>query len=210
MVIEWILFDVWGVIYRPRNLVKEMLIPFIKKWKPNISENQIYNLYLKASLGGISSEEIWKALNIKVSYPEIENLYINSHKSIFEPDFKQVANNLCTRFKLGIISNDVKEWSLALLEKFDIKDIFDLILISGDIKARNPDKSVFGKFIDLSNSDAEKCIYIDDHHENLRAAKEFGMNCLRFIKKETKVPFCSEFEISNFTELVHVLDNFFT
>ena len=126
MVIEWILFDVWGVIYRPRNLVKEMLIPFIKKWKPNISENQIYNLYLKASLGGISSEEIWKALNIKVSYPEIENLYINSHKSIFEPDFKQVANNLCTRFKLGIISNDVKEWSLALLEKSLISRIFSI------------------------------------------------------------------------------------
>ena len=210
MVIEWILFDAWGVIYRPKNLIQEMLIPFIKKCVPKISENTIYNLYLKASLGDISSEEIWKGLNLKLSYPEIERLYISSHKSILEPDFKQVAKNLRTRFKLGIISNDVKEWSLALLEKFDIKDIFDLILISGEIKVRKPDKAIFGKFIDLSNSNPEKCVFIDDRFENLRAAKEFGMNCLRFIKKETKVPFCSEFEISNFTELMHILDNFFT
>ena len=210
MVIEWILFDAWGVIYRPKNLIQEMLIPFIKKWDPKISEKAIYNLYLKASLGDISSEEIWKGLNLKLSYPEIERLYISSHESILEPDFKQVAKNLRTRFKLGIISNDVKEWSLALLEKFDIKDIFDLILISGEIKVRKPDKAIFGKFIDLSNSNPEKCVFIDDRFENLRAAKEFGMNCLRFIKKETKVPFCSEFEISNFTELMHILDNFFT
>jgi putative hydrolase of the HAD superfamily len=209
MVIEWIIFDVWGVIYRPRNLVKEMLIPFIKKWDPKISENQIYNLYLEASLGIVSSEEIWEVLNLKLSHPEIENLYINSHKSILEPDFKQVAKKLRTRFKLGIISNDVKEWSLALLEKFDIKDYFNLILISGEMKIRKPDKAIFSKFIDLSNSNSENCIFIDDRLENLRAAKEFGMNCLRFIKKETKVPFCSEFEISNLIELEHVLDNFF-
>jgi putative hydrolase of the HAD superfamily len=210
MVIEWILFDAWGVIYHSRNLVKEMLIPFIKKWDSNISENQIYNLYFKASVGAISSEEIWKALNLKVGYPEIENLYIDSHNSILEPDFKQVAKKLGTRFKLGIISNDVKEWSLALLEKFDIKDIFDLILISGDIKVRKPDKSIFSKFIYLSNSKPENSVFIDDRFENLRVAKEFGMNCLRFIKKETKVPFCGEFEISSFTELIYVLDYFFT
>ena len=210
MVIEWILFDVWGVLYRPRNLIQEMLIPFIKKWDPKISEKAIYNLYLKASLGDISSEEIWNGLNLKSTYPEIERLYINSHESILEPDFKQVAKNLRTRFKLGIISNDVKEWSLALLEKFDIKNIFDLILVSGEIKVRKPDKSIFSKFIDMSNSNPENCVFIDDRFENLRAAKEFGMNCLRFIKKETKIPFCSEFEISNFTELIQVLDNFFT
>jgi putative hydrolase of the HAD superfamily len=210
MVIEWIIFDAWGVIYQPGNLIKEMLIPFITERNPKISENQIYKLYLKASVGEISSKEIWESLEFKSGYPEIENLYINSHRSILEPDFIQVAKNLRKRFKLGLISNDVKEWSLALLERFNIKDYFDLILISGEIKVRKPDQSIFGKFIELSNSKPENCVFIDDRLENLRAANEFGMNCLRFIKRETKVAFCSEFEISNFTELVHILDNFFT
>jgi hypothetical protein len=61
MVIEWIIFDAWGVIYQPGNLIKEMLIPFITERNPKISENQIYKLYLKASVGEISSKEIWKA-----------------------------------------------------------------------------------------------------------------------------------------------------
>ena len=210
MVIKWIILDVWGVIYQPRNLIKEMLIPFMKEWEPKISENLVYNLYLDASIGKISSEDIWKALNLGVKYPEIEKQYIDSHISILHPDFKQVVKKLHTKFKLGIISNDVKEWSYALLSKFNIRNYFSLLLISGEIKIRKPDKAIFGKFIELSKSDPENCLFVDDRLENLRAAKESGMNCLRFIKKDSKIPFCSEFEISNFTELMHVLDNFFT
>jgi putative hydrolase of the HAD superfamily len=210
MVIEWILFDAWGVIYQPRNLVKEMLIPFIKERNPMINEIQIYDLYLKASVGRISSKELWRSLNLEFNYPEIEKQYIFSHKSILNPNFKQVVKKLHQRFKLSLISNDVEEWALALLKKFNIKDFFNLILISGEMKIRKPDRAVFGKFIDLSNSDPENCLFIDDRLENLRAAKESGMNTLRFIKKETKLPFCSDFEISNFIELEYILDNFFT
>jgi putative hydrolase of the HAD superfamily len=210
MVVEWIIFDVWGVIYRPRNLIKEMLIPFIKERDPIISENLVYNLYLDASVGRISSMDIWKALNLGTKYPEIEYQYNNSHISILHPDFKKVVKKLHPKFKLGIISNDVKEWSYALLSKFNIRNYFSLFLISGEIKIRKPDKAIFDKFIDISNSDPENCIFIDDRLENLNVANESGMHCLRFITKESKVPFCSEFEISNFTELMHILDNFFT
>lgn len=209
MVIKWIIFDVWGVIYQ-RDFLKEIIIPFIKNWNPTISESKIWNLYLEASLGRITSREIWDAFGLGQSYPEIEYQYIKFHDGILAPDFKQVIETLKQIFKLGIISNDVMEWSKALFDKFDIRKYFDLVLISGDIKIRKPDKVIFQKFIEVSHSIPKECIFVDDRLENLEVAAELGMNTIRFVKRENKISFCSEFEVSSFSELSHVLENFFS
>lgn len=209
MVIKWIIFDVWGVIYQ-RDFLKEIIIPFIKKWNPTISETKIWNLYLEASLGRLSSKEIWEALGLGQMFPEIEHQYIKSHEGILAPDFKQVIETLKQKFQLGIISNDVMEWSKNLLDKFDIKKYFDLILISGDIKIRKPDNGIFQEFIELSHSIPKECVFVDDCLENLKTASELGMHSIRFVKGENKVSFCSEFEVSSFSELVQILENFFS
>ena len=209
MGIKWIIFDVWGVIYH-KNFLKEIITPFVKKWRTDITEHKIWNLYLEASLGRISSKEIWDVLGLGYMYPEIEHQYLGSHDGIIAPDFKQEIESLKKKFKLGIISNDVKEWSETLLDRFDIKKYFDLILISGEIKIRKPDKEIFQKFIDTSQSIPEECVFVDDRLENLKTAAELGMHPIRFVKREIKVSFCSEFEISSFKELSTVLNNFFS
>ena len=209
MVIKWIILDVWGVIYQ-RDFLKEIITPFINNWKSSINKSKIWNLYLEASLGRLSSKEIWNTLGLGQMYPEIENQYIKSHDGILAPDFKQNVKILKKKFRLGIISNDVKEWSQKLLDKFNIKRYFDLIIISGEIKIRKPDKEIFQYFLDISNSIPEECVFVDDRLENLKVAADLGMHPIRFIRRKAKVSFCSEFEVSSFLELLHVLDNFFS
>ena len=210
MVIKWILLDAWGVIYTPRNFIDEVLIPFIRQMYPKIDENHIYKHYFEASVGLITSKEIWRALGLEKQYPDIEHQYINFHESILDPDFKPIVKILKQSFKLGLISNDVKEWSFALLDKFDIKKDFESIYINGDVKIRKPDIKIFQKFIDETRSIPEECLFVDDRLENLKVAAELGMHPIRFIRREAKVSFCSEFEISCFFELSNVLDNFFS
>jgi putative hydrolase of the HAD superfamily len=210
MTIKWIIFDVWGVIYYPSNLIEEMLVPFVQERNNKISKNQIHQQYYKASKGNITSKDIWGTLGFENDYPEIEEQYINSHQNILDVKFIDIIEPLKEKYQLGIISNDVKEWSYRLLEKFDIRKHFDLLYISGDIKIRKPNIEIFQIFINESQTIPEECLFIDDRLENLKSAGKLGMHTLRFIRKDDKIPFCSEFEISSFAELINVLNTFFS
>ena len=205
---KWVILDVWGVIFEISNLVNDLLISFIYKKDNKISKEYILELYYKASSGEIKSSYFWKKLGLANKYPNIEEEYLNSI-SCLDPVFKEVVKNLKNKYSLGIISNDVKEWSKFLLSKFSVVNLFDLILISGGAKYRKPDKEIFRIFLRTAKIAPEECIFVDDKLSNLQAASELGMDAIRFIREEGKAPHCFEFEVSSFVELFHVIISYF-
>jgi putative hydrolase of the HAD superfamily len=108
-----------------------------------------------------------------------------------------------------MLSNDLKDWSKFLRNKYNITQIFDVLVISGTVGYRKPDKRIYEILLEKIKSPAENCLFIDDKLENLRAASELGIQTIKFVRSKEKVPICSEFEISSFRELIHVLENFY-
>jgi putative hydrolase of the HAD superfamily len=75
--------------------------------------------------------------------------------------------------KTALLSNS---WSLrhypprALLD-----DIFDVIVISGEVGLRKPDPAIYRMTTERLGVTAEECVFVDDHPGHLKAALDEGM-----------------------------------
>ena len=204
----YIIFDAMGVIFVVGDDTNELLVPFIQKYNNEISQELINKLYIETSLGKISSRDFWTKLGFVKEYPDIEKEYLDTQLTL-DPNFKSIAERLVTKYQLGIISNDVSEWSSYLRQKFGLNEIFDEVIISGDVGLRKPNLKIFKLLLQRIEAKPEEVLFVDDSLHNVKAASELGINTLRFVREKEKVPFCSEFEIRNFSELWNVLKTFF-
>jgi len=206
--LEWVIFDAWGVIYTKRNFIHSILYPFLKKLNSEIQEEVLYKEYFKASRGELTSRNFWKNIGYGEQYPEIEQEYLK-FISCLDKDFIKYIPKIKKEFRVALLTNDVKEWSRHLLHKFDIINYFEEIIISGEVGFRKPGTEIFEYFLEKTNAKPSNCLFVDDRLTNLKAATEVGINVIRFIRKERKTPFCSEFEVGSFNELWHTLNNFY-
>ena len=141
-------------------------------------------------------------------YPEIELEYLDIQLTI-DQQFLELANKYKEKYKLCLLSNDVSEWSKYLRKKFGLNEIFDEIIISGDVGLRKPDKAIYKLLLITLQASPEDCVLVDDNLNNINAAAEFGIKTIRFVRENEKAPFCSEFEVKSFSELLNVLANFY-
>ena len=208
MPIKWVIFDAMGVIYEVADDVSDLLVPFLRSKNYNKPVRFIVKEYIRASLGQVSSLEFWTAFGYNKEYPEIEIEFLDNWYTV-DPEFLDVAKQLIGKYKIAMLSNDIKDWSNFLRGKFEINRFFDVNVISGEVGYRKPDPKIYEILLHEIDSSAENCLFIDDKLENLQVASDLGINTIRFVRNKSKVEFCSEFEISSFKELIPILENFY-
>ena len=208
MTIKWIILDAMGVIYTKGDDLYDLLIPFIKEHDRDLSPEFIQDLYFEISLGKLSSKEFWDRLGLSKEYPDIEKEYLDKCL-IIDPEFKRVGKEFKREYSLALLSNDVKEWSEYLRNKFEINDLFKTIIISGEVGLRKPDVRIFHLILEKIQALPDECIFVDDNLYNLKPASRLGMKTVRFTRDMAKIPSCSEFEVNSFSELRMILNHFF-
>jgi putative hydrolase of the HAD superfamily len=83
-------------------------------------------------------------------------------------------------YMLVIASNASKgsfEWRS---NEYGLMDIFDGRIISSDIGMRKPSKKFFKYMVDVLGYDSEEMLFVDDSEINIEAAKDFGINCIKY------------------------------
>ena len=205
---KWLILDAMGVIFTVGHDLYELLIPFVWCKNKDISDQLMIDTYLEASKGLIPSSELWAKIGFGDQYPEIEKEYLDTQLKI-DKEFLELAPRFKDDYSLALLSNDVKEWSNYLREKFGLNEIFDEIIVSGDVGLRKPNKKIYTLLLDRLNISPEKCVFVDDKLRNLQPASELGIRTIRFVREKEKIPFCSEFEVRSFQELKSVLENFY-
>ena len=109
------------------------------------------------------------------------------------------------RYKIGLLSNDVSEWSAYLRRKHKLAALFDTVVVSGDAGYRKPDRRIYELTIDKLDCSADECVFIDDRVKNLHIAREVGMKVIKFRRPGDNECADGITEISEFGELVGVL-----
>ena len=66
---EWLVFDVMGVIFTVGDDTNELLVPYVQKFAPSLTSDEINQAYLEASLGKVASYGFWKTLGLGDRYP---------------------------------------------------------------------------------------------------------------------------------------------
>lgn len=183
-----------GVVYTHGDDVGLCFIPFLKKKGiTQYSQAEIDAIYDKACAGQIPAVEFWKFFGLDKLYPAIQQEYLETMYTL-DQNFRAFAEYCKPRFKIGLLSNDLKEWSIGLREYFKINSYFDLAIVSGDVKICKPDPEIFKLFLKRAKVEGKKCLYIDDRLYNLKQAASFGFYTIQFKRDEP-----INFQEANFT-----------
>jgi len=89
-----------------------------------------------------------------------------------EDMFELVERAKSNGYKAALLSNS---WGMGLYPLDRIRELFDVVVISGEVGLRKPDPDIFKLTVDELGLEAGACVFVDDHSGHLKAAREAGM-----------------------------------
>jgi putative hydrolase of the HAD superfamily len=198
--IKWVVFDVMGVVFTVGDDTNDLLVPFIWERNAGISREAINEIYIRASLGQVTSRQFWDEVGLGRDYPEVERAYLDTRLTIDE-GFLPAARRLSGRgFSIGLLSNDVREWSAYMRAKHSM-DFLAGVTISGDVGIRKPDAGIYERFLRDAGVRARECVFIDDRCKNLAAARALGFRTIRFARQPEESDFVPDATVTGFGQL---------
>ena len=78
------------------------------------------------------------------------------------------------------LSNWSSEKFALARAKYRFFDLFQTILISGEVRLAKPDPRIFAAFLQRIGRMAAECLFVDDSEPNIAAARELGFDALHF------------------------------
>lgn len=175
MSLKAIIFDMYGVIMKDPY---GGLMPYVNQYFPTLKYNDVYPLWVKASLGETDLSAFWSGLGFDQDSQTLEKLYLDGIE--MDTRFGLIASALKERYKLALLTNDIAQWSLFLREKFDLDRYFDCILVSGEIGVKKPNPRIYAMALERLQLPAADCLFVDDRAVNLKAASKLGIHTVQF------------------------------
>jgi putative hydrolase of the HAD superfamily len=174
--ISWVVLDAMGVIYDQQG-VSALLASFAGRLGVAVDPGVARNLYRQASLGRMSSAELWEALGIPGPERDAEFL---AGRGLMPGVREFLAAMRREGIGVGCITNDVAEWSLRQRRRYGLQDGIGPWVVSAEIGVRKPAAEIYERFLADAGCGAGDCMFIDDTVENLDAAAGLGFRTLRF------------------------------
>ncbi|MCP4610084.1 MAG: HAD hydrolase-like protein [Planctomycetes bacterium] len=98
----------------------------------------------------------------------------------------ELASELTTNYRLGIITANAVERMAPLVDKYELASLFDPIVISAEVGALKIDALIFENA--LGGQRPEECVFIDNQEKNLVAPATLGFKTYLFDPKQNDIP----------------------
>ena len=109
----------------------------------------------------------------------IMNAFMESPR-VFNDDMLGLVKRLHGRYTLGIISNTTPGMEERLRERFELTDLFDVRVGSGDLGIAKPDAGIFLHATKQAGLVPEQSVFTDDRADFAEAARGVGMRGFHF------------------------------
>lgn len=91
-------------------------------------------------------------------------------------------------FKIGLASSSMVEWIDIVVDRFNIRQYFDIIVSADEINGKGkPEPDIYLHTAKMLNSNPEECIVIEDSHNGAKSAKSANMFCIGLRGKVNKM-----------------------
>lgn len=126
--------------------------------------------------GKISEFDVWKKTceRFGIEFNK-EYLYEAFSSTPIDERMIQYAIQLKDKYEVGIITDNSIERANIISEKNSWSDIFDIIVISEDVKCTKEGVEIFNIATQRANVNPEECIFIDNKQENIDVAAKAGL-----------------------------------
>src|SRR3569833_3029423 len=88
------------------------------------------------------------------------------------------------KYKIYALTNWSAETFPVALERFELLNWFDGVVVSGAEKMRKPAPEYYQLLLDRYNVKADEALFIDDNYRNILAAEKLGIHCIHFVGTE--------------------------
>ena len=178
MAIKAVIFDCFGVLVIAGHALLDRNYPQfvsdIEKLKLLSDSDEISRLEFNqtiAKLIGLTPEQVDERYwgNTKCVQPMIDFV-------------KELKNS--SKCKIGLLSNVNRDWMDKILPVFNEENLFDAMVLSGDVHLVKPDPKIFKLMAIKLGVEPEECIMIDDLEINIFGAERTGMKGIVHISLE--------------------------
>jgi putative hydrolase of the HAD superfamily len=129
-------------------------------------------------LDGLSSE-LTEELGRPVSLHDFGDRFFE-HLHPNEPMLEFMRGLRDQGYKLGICTNNVREWEPLWRAKLPVDEIFSVVVDSAFVGARKPDRRIYEITLERLGVPAQAALLIDDIELNCTAARDLGMRAVWF------------------------------
>ncbi len=141
-----------------------------------------------ASTGQITRDEYW----IRVGAPYEDRLppeFKRYRRGVFHVEpideaMVKLAQRLHGVYKLALCSNALLDLPEVLADRPDIRELFDVVIVSALVGVRKPDPAIFTLTAERLGLPVASCLLVDDKPRNTEAAEALGMPAIVFESAE--------------------------
>ena len=135
-------------------------------------------LWERALVGELQMAEFWNRIGPELNLDSPSKVeafrrrYYADEK--INPEVMDLIKTLVGRYRLGIVSNHppgLQGW----LEEWQILELFDTVVCSGEVGVAKPDQKIFQIALERLGIEAAEALFIDDTEEHVVAALALGM-----------------------------------
>jgi epoxide hydrolase-like predicted phosphatase len=90
-------------------------------------------------------------------------------------------------YRLAVCTNNVREWERLWRAKLPVDEIFDVVVDSGFVGTRKPERRIFELTLDRLAVKPEEALLIDDIEINCEAARKLGIETVWFHSNEQAI-----------------------
>lgn len=92
----------------------------------------------------------------------------------------QIARKLAhsCKYLMATINNESRELNLYRIEKFGLREIFDVFVSSCFVGLRKPEEGIYRLALEMTQKKPEECCFIDDRPLNIESARRLGMQAI--------------------------------
>lgn len=130
------------------------------------------------------------------------------HYVSLDAEALDVLQKLHGKYKLGLISNfAIPECGWKLLDKYGLRQFFDIVIISGEINRRKPSPEIFQKALTILDIEPSKVVFVGDMPDlDVKGPKSVGMKTILIKRRPIEnIDAKPDKIITNLSELLNIL-----
>ena len=194
-----VIFDMIGTLTSNPHLISQILHLMI----PNKSINLIRREYWNYQVSRISKSTFWNNIGV-ANYEDFEERFLS--KILFKMGVLEMATRMKKDSRLAILSNIPSEWGYYLVQKFNLRDIFDEIIFSGDYKIKKPKPGLYDTLLKkFPNANPKQIFFVDDDIEDLITGARFNMRTIWLKSGRTSDSFTPDYIIEDILEIEELI-----
>jgi len=188
--IKAVVFDFGGVLLRwdPRNLYSRFFPEEPQAMEDFLAEIGFMEWNAQQDKGRPFAEAVASLSKQFPHHAHLINAYQENWKESITGTIDGTVELLRMLKETGISLYGLSNWSAETFamvnHEFKFFNLFDEIVLSGEVKLIKPEPEIFELFLQKIGKPANQCLFIDDSEANIATARKLGFDTVHFISPE--------------------------